>query len=82
MAPLVSGKHNGEGCIHFVEGRKKMKQSKKSDGNKPFTPHETTAGMGDDGFETDVPSNYETSLAGTPKSLTGFEVTKSPGRLG
>ncbi|WP_274362788.1 hypothetical protein [Paenibacillus thermotolerans] len=58
------------------------KQSKQSNGSKPFTPHETDAGFGDDGFETDVPSNYETSLAGTPKSLTGFEVTKSPGRLG
>jgi hypothetical protein len=34
-----------------------------------------------DGLKTGVPSNYEASLGGEPKSLTAFEVKKSPGRL-
>ncbi|WP_199622326.1 hypothetical protein [Paenibacillus alkalitolerans] len=46
-----------------------------------FIPHETNAGFGDQGFETDVPGNYENELAGTPKSMTGFD-KKAPGRLG
>lgn len=33
------------------------------------------------GLKTGVPSNYEASLGGEPKSLTAFEVKKPPGRL-
>jgi hypothetical protein len=37
---------------------------------------------GERGMEMDIPSNYENSLVGTPKDLTNFEVSRSPGRLG
>ncbi|WP_139491030.1 hypothetical protein [Brevibacillus dissolubilis] len=38
---------------------------------------ETEAG----GLKTGVPSNYETNVGGATKSMTDFEVKKSPGRL-
>ncbi|WP_170109750.1 hypothetical protein [Melghirimyces profundicolus] len=34
------------------------------------------------GLDLEVPSNYENSMSGHPKSMTGFEVRKSPGRMG
>jgi hypothetical protein len=34
-----------------------------------------------DGIETSVPFNYNASLPGTPKHLTGFSVSTTPGRL-
>jgi hypothetical protein len=34
-----------------------------------------------EGIKTGVPSNYESSLGGHPKSMTDFEVKKPPGRL-
>jgi len=33
------------------------------------------------GLHTGVPSNYEANLGGERKSMTDFEVKKSPGRL-
>ncbi len=43
----------------------------------PAEAEDTEAG----GLKTGVPSNYEASLGGHPKSMTSFEVNQSPGRL-
>jgi hypothetical protein len=43
---------------------------------------EADDGFVEKGLEGDVPSNYENSLVGNPKSTSGFEVKKAPGRLG
>jgi hypothetical protein len=34
-----------------------------------------------DGLKTTVPTNYQASFGGQPKSMTAFEVKRSPGRL-
>jgi hypothetical protein len=42
-------------------------------------PGDASPGM--TGLHTGVPSNYEANLGGERKSMTDFEVKKSPGRL-
>ncbi|PTX48712.1 hypothetical protein C8P63_1444 [Melghirimyces profundicolus] len=56
-----------------------MKMKKK----QPREPKENKVQEDEElGLDLEVPSNYENSMSGHPKSMTGFEVRKSPGRMG
>ena len=50
-------------------------------GSKQMPPADPYDVSSDVGIHTGVPSNYEASLGGEKKSMSSFEVKKSPGRL-
>jgi hypothetical protein len=53
--------------------------AKRKESPPTVAPEEDTGDAG--GLKTTVPTNYQASFGGQPKSMTAFEVKRSPGRL-
>jgi hypothetical protein len=53
--------------------------AKRKESPPTAAPEEESGEVG--GLKTTVPTNYQASFGGQPKSMTAFEVKRSPGRL-